>query len=56
MIEWWESHENIILLAAWMLEEEYAASEIIYMFEKPWKYTEEFVRAVSENGEEIEDN
>ena len=37
-IQWFEKMENLIQLAKFMEYRAYTTSEIIYMFEKPWKY------------------
>jgi hypothetical protein len=37
-MQWFEKMENLIQLAKFMQYRAYTTSDIIYMFEKPWKY------------------
>jgi hypothetical protein len=46
------THDDIVLLTAYMAEEGYPASEVAYAVEKPWKYIEELVKAQAERDEE----
>lgn len=43
--EWYLNHDNIVMLAQYMLEMGDDASNIVYMIEKPHKFETEFKRA-----------
>ena len=49
--EWWESEENVILLAFWLIGNDYfeiydsredALNVLIHIIEKPWHYEKEW--------------
>lgn len=42
-MEWWRDTANVVELARWLEERcELATADVIYLFEKPWKWTPEF--------------
>lgn len=43
-IEWWKVHSNIVELAEWMHENWRfdTVTDVIYFFDKPWKYEDEW--------------
>jgi hypothetical protein len=43
--KWWETHDNLVTLTAWMAENQFEASEVARAVEKPWNYTDEFMSA-----------
>lgn len=45
---WWESHDNLVLLTAWMAEQDYLPSVIADAVEKPWQWGTEFAAAREE--------
>lgn len=45
--EWWEFHNNLALLYAW-LDDRDAAPEVVEFLEKPWKWTPEWEQRRSE--------
>jgi hypothetical protein len=42
---WYTYHQNIVILTSWMADQDYSASELAYAVEKPWKFTDEFLKA-----------
>ena len=42
---WFSNHDNLVTLTAWMAENNFAAKDIAYAVEKPWKYEAEFYAA-----------
>ena len=48
---WWEHHDNIVLLAHWMQDQDHGVSDIVLMIEKPWKFTDEYEQAAQEQKE-----
>ena len=46
------THDDLVLLTAYMAEHHYPASEVAYAVEKPWKYVEELEEAQAERDEE----
>ena len=47
--DWYEKHDNIILLTAWMADNGFPAKEVAYAVEKPWKFADEFQQAKDES-------
>lgn len=45
---WWSDHLNLSMVAEFLHNEGQDVTEIIYMLEKPWKYTEEYEYVVKE--------
>lgn len=47
--KWFEEHDNIVALIAWMAEQpEYDKADLASAVEKPWKYEDEYERALAE--------
>lgn len=42
---WWDDHDNIVMLAWWMLARDHGARDFVYLIEKPWKFTAEYEEA-----------
>lgn len=52
---WFADHSNIVTLTSYLADHGYSANDVAYAVEKPWKFEDEFLEAVSElvgNGEE----
>jgi len=51
---WWETHDNVTITAYWMAEDGgYSTSDMALLVEKPWKFTDAYIRAeaqVEEDG------
>ena len=45
---WWDTHDNIVLLAYWMRDHGHDVDDFVVMIEKPWKYTTEYEEAVAD--------
>jgi hypothetical protein len=43
---WYQDHRNLVLLTAWMADNDYPPKDIAYAVEKPWKHEDEFKQAV----------
>lgn len=43
-MEWWRNRDNVLELARWLEErcELATADDAIYLFEKPWKWTDSY--------------
>jgi hypothetical protein len=46
---WYEKHDNVVLLTWWMAQNDFPATEVAYAVEKPWKFEEEFNKAKEES-------
>lgn len=42
---WWESHDQVAATARFMADNGYDGNELANFIEKPWKWTDEFVKA-----------
>jgi hypothetical protein len=49
---WWDSYDNIVMLAYWMRERDHGVDDFVSMIEKPWKWTTEYEQAVADNAAE----
>lgn len=47
-VPWYVDHANIVVLARWMADNGYTAEDVAYAVEKPWKYEDEFDKAIAE--------
>lgn len=47
-LEWYEIHDNVVILTRYMAEHHFTADEIADAVEKPHKYGEEFDLAIEE--------
>jgi|KBSMisStandDraft_5_1062788.scaffolds.fasta_scaffold310873_3 hypothetical protein len=43
---WWDDHDNMVRLTAWLADNNYEAKDVAYAVEKPWKYEPEFYAAL----------
>jgi hypothetical protein len=51
---WFESHDNVVTLTAWMAENGQDAREVAAAVEKPWKYEDFFRQAMAEQDAEAD--
>ena len=45
---WWNTHDNVVMTAAWMADNGHSAKDLALLVEKPWKWTDEFALAEAE--------
>lgn len=50
------THEDLVVLTAWMADHGYDAKAIAYAVEKPWKYEQELAVAKATNDHEHKTN
>lgn len=43
---WWADHNNLALVAEHMMDNGDSAETIVYMLTKPWKYEDEYRKAL----------
>lgn len=44
---WFSDHSNLVTLTSYMAANGYTAEELAYAVEKPWKYEDEFLQALT---------
>lgn len=50
---WWEVHDNVVVTAVYMADcGDYTVADLASLVEKPWKWTDEYVKAMEWVGED----
>jgi hypothetical protein len=49
---WYESHDNLVLVARYMADSGHAADVLAHFIEKPWHYEYEYRAALEQQAEE----
>lgn len=45
---WWDTHDNVVLVAYWMQERDHGVDDFVSLIEKPWKWTTEYEQACAD--------